>query len=90
MITRNSLLAVHSFCFAVQDDADVATRAIPELTRLLNDNDPVRITLFVTNLCKLIMPDYTVISNTSLYQLHLIIPITPHHTSYTSYTSYTS
>ena len=60
MITLNSLLAshnVHSFCFAVQDDADVATRAIPELTRLLNDNDPVRIALFVTNLCKLIMPD---------------------------------
>ena len=27
--------------FAIQDDADLATRAIPELTKLLNDEDQV-------------------------------------------------
>lgn len=30
------------YIFIAKDDADVATRAIPELTRLLNDNDQVR------------------------------------------------
>ncbi len=29
-----------------QDDADLATRAIPELTKLLNDEDQVRVLLF--------------------------------------------
>lgn len=36
-----------------QDDAELATRAIPELTKLLNDEDQVKILLYYIVYCRL-------------------------------------